>query len=316
VAKVKVDTTGVETDQGVVKPGLYTVKIKEARIGEAKSSGEAQLAVIYEIQGGDFDKRVLFDYINLENDTMKFRLAAFQDALGIPRKGTLDTDEIEGKKVKVRTIVQKSEEYGDQARIRNVMSAKTGSSSEEDLDDDADDGEDEEEVDYEEMDLDELKEELEAREIEPEGKLTKKKAIKLLEEDDEAEEDESDDDDDDDDEAEADSDDESEDEDEDDDEEDDDDEDDEEADYSEMDLGELKEAAKEKKIKTKGLKKKDLIKALEAADEEEEQDYDEMDLKELKDECKERGLKTTGKKADLVKRLEKDDKTGPDGEPF
>ncbi len=314
MAKIKVDTTGVEVNPPAVKPGLYQVKIKEIEAREAKSSGQKQLAVIYEISGGDFDGRVLFDYIPLEDDSMAFRLAAFQDALGLKRKGEIDTDKIVGKKLAVRTVVQKSEEYGEQARVRNVLPAKGAATSDEDLDDDGDD--DEEEVDYEEMSLKELKEEIEARELEIDGKETKKKLIAALEENDEEEEDDTDDEDDDSDEAEADDDDESEDDDEDEDESDEDDEDDEEEDYGEMDLAELKAAAKEKKLKVKGLKKKELIKALEAADEEEEQDYDEMDLDELKNECKERGLKATGKKAQLIARLEKDDKTGSDGEPF
>lgn len=311
VPKIKVDTTGVETEQGAVKPGLYPVKIKDVELKEAKSSGNEMLALIYEIQGGDHDGRVLYDYIVLD-DASAFRLAALQDALGLKRKTELDTDKLVGKKLQVRTVVQKSDEYGEQARVRNLLPAKGAAQTDEDLDDD---GDDDDEVDYEEMDLAELKEELEAREIELEGKVTKKKAIKALEEDDEESEDDEDEDDED---AEDESEDEDADDDSDDDEDDDDDdeEEDEEQDYSEMDLGELKEAAKEKKIKSKGLKKKELVKALEEADEEDEQDYSEMDLQELKDECKERGLKTAGKKKDLIERLEKDDGEGEDGEPF
>jgi hypothetical protein len=318
VAKVKVDTTGVETAPSAVKPGLYTVKIKECELRESKA-GNPQIAIIMEISGGEFDGRVLFDYIPVDDDSMAWKLASFQDALGINRKATIDTDKIVGKKFKVRTVVQKSEEYGEQARVRNMLALNEKGQSE-DLDDDDDD----EDVDYEEMSLDELKEEIEAREIEVSGKATKKKLIKLLEENDEKEEDDSDDEDDGDDEAEADDDDESEDGEEDDDDSDDD-EDDEDEDYDEMDLAELKKEVKSRKLEVSGKQtKKKLIAALEEDDEEDdddddeedEQDYEEMDLDELKNECKERGLKATGKKAQIIKRLEKDDAEGEDGEPF
>lgn len=317
MAKIKVDTTGVEVSPSAVKPGLYPVKIKEIEAKEAKSSGNMQLAVIYEISGGEFDGRVLFDYIPLNDDSMAFRLAAFQDALGLKRKGEIDTDKLVGKKLQVRTVVQKSEEYGEQARVRNVLPPKSAGKAEDDLDEDDDD---DDEVDYEEMDLAELKEEVKARELEVDGKQTKKKLIAALEENDEEEEDDSDDDDDESDEAEADDDDESEDDDEesdDDEDEDEDDEDDEEEGYDDMDLPELKKLAKKRKVEVKGkVTKKKLVAALEEDDEADEQDYSEMDLDELKSECKERGLKTAGKKAQLITRLEKDDKTGDDGEPF
>lgn len=313
MAKIKVDTTGVEVNPPAVKPGLYQAKIKEAEAKPAKSSGNMQLAIIYEIVGGEFDGRVLFDYIPLDDDSMAFRLAAFQDALGMKRKGEIDTDKLVGKKIAIRTVVQKSEEYGEQARVRNVLPPK-GAAKADDIDED-DGDDDDEDVDYEEMTLEELKEELEARELEVEGKQTKKKLIAALEEHDEEEEDDADDDDDEDDEGEAEESDDDDDEDDEEDEEDDD-EDEEAEDYSEMDLAELKAAAKEKKLKTKGLKKKQIIELLEEEDEDEEPDYSEMDIDELKNEAKERGLKSTGKKDQLISRLEKDDKTGDDGEPF
>lgn len=322
MAKIKVDTTGVETEPEAIKPGLYPAKVKEVELTESQKDKSPMLKVLYEITGGQYDGRVLYDYIMLDNDAMMFRLAAFQDAIGLKRKGEIDTDKIVGKKLQIRTVVQKSEEYGEQARVRNILPPKGKGASDEDLDDE-DEDDDDDEVDYNDMTLDELVEELEAREIDVPKKPKKKALIRLLEENDE-EEAESEDDEDDEDEAEAESDaDGDEDDDEDDDESDEDEDEDEDEDYSEMDLAELKKEVKKRKLEVEGkATKKNLIAALEADDEEddededEEQDYDEMDLEELKDECKERGLKTAGKKAQLVKRLEKDDKTDDDGEPF
>jgi hypothetical protein len=296
--KIKVDTTGVETQATAVKPGLYSVKVKDAE-GKESGKGKPMLAVIFEIQGGEFDGRALYDYIPLDDDSMMWKLASFQDAMGLKRKATIDTDDLIDKKCQVRTVVQKSEEYGEQARIRNILGPKGAKQTDEDLGDD-DDDDDDDEVDYSELSLKELKAEIKERELEPD-KTTKKALIEALEADDEEDDDDSDDDDDD---------------------------DEDEQDYEEMTLKELKDEIEERELEIEGkATKAKLIEALEENDDEDEDededdddddevDYEEYSLKELKDELKERSLKTAGKKDVLVARLEKDDKAGSDGEPF
>jgi hypothetical protein len=271
--------------------------------------------VVFVIKGGDFDGRKLWHYILPEQ--AEFRMREFTDALEVPPKGVIDTDKLVGTVLQIRTVVQKSEEYGEQARVKNVLPPAEGTS-------DAADGE---EPPYEEWETTELAEEAEARELKITGRKTKQKLIAALEADDEAADDTGA-------SGEAGAEEEEE---------------DEEGDGEELtraDLAEMDRDGLRALIKEEGLKEQAGVKVLktdsdddlrekiatameipedeeeseEESDEEEEEeddeaaDYSTWDIADLKAELKERGLKPDGRKSILVKRLEQDDTSGSD--PF
>lgn len=313
--KIKYNVKGVEAggDLVPVKPGLYKAKIVECSERTSRNGNE-MLEVVFEIiEKGEFKGRKLWYYVITDDEAMAFRFREFLEATGIvdPKKpktetGTFEAEGTVGTEVQVR--VRSGRDHDDNPRGEVAKMLKLSA----DAEDDDDDGEDE--ADWDEMDLDELRSEVEdyegdAAEIIKEAKAGKSKAKKeaalraWLEEN--ATEDEDGDEDDDDDEDGED-----------------------EQDYSEMSLSELKETAEERGVEVEGkATKAKLVAALEEDDEEEGDDEDDEDgdeegedyssweIQDLKDELKKRKLPTKGKKSVLAARLEKDDEEG-DGDPF
>jgi len=109
--------------------------------------------------------------------------------------------------------------------------------------------------------------------------------------------------------------------------------DEDEVDLDELDRAELKKLIKDEELGikvTKSMSDDDVRKAIAEAmggdededegeddeDDEEDVDYNDLDLDALKATCKERGLSVKGSKKILVARLEKDDESSDDGDPF
>lgn len=277
--------SGVDPDSGqgeAPKPGLYDGKVVEVEHGPSQK-GNPMFTIKLEITKGDHAGFNLWHYV-MTDGSADFRLREMTDAFGLPPKGAIDTAKLLNKPVQIKVRNQNSEEFGRQAKVSNLL-APGG------------DADDEDDADYSEMSLSDLKEEVEDRGLEIKGKALKSKLIAALEADDESEEEEEEDGDDGD--------------------------DDEEADYSEMTLDELKEEAEDRGLELKGrATKAKLVKALEESDESEEddgdeddgdneeEDYTEWSIQDLKDECEARGLKTVGRKQVLIGRLEKSDEDG------
>jgi len=298
VAKIRYDVSDVESgERNYVqpKPGLYDAKVVEANARQ--TDGKNDIEVIVELTAkGEYQGARLWGYVHL-GEASRWKVRELTDAVGLPAKGTIDTDKLVGKKLKVK--VSASEWEGEyRARLQRFLSAS-----------DADDGDDAEEEegegegeDYSTWSLDDLKAEVEERGLEGNitGSKTKKKLIEVLEGDDngpasgEEEEEEE--------------------------EEEEDDAEDDAVDYSSMSLGELKEAASEAGLTVKGPKSK-YVTALEewaasgdAEDDDEaepeyEDDYDEWELEELTSEVSDRELKVTGRKTKekLIAALRADD---------
>lgn len=287
---IKYDVTDVEPNEGAYlqpQPGLYDAKIVE--LNPRNSDGKNDIEVIVEvITKGEFQGAKLWSYIN-QGEASRWKMREFTDALDLPAKGGFDTTKNIGKKVRIKVTAGSWEgEY--RARLQRFL--KPGDSV------DGDDGAASGDVGYDDWSDDDIKAELEEKELKVAGRWTREKAVALLEEADDGSGGGNDDD------AAAAS--EPEDE------------------YDEWSLDDLKAEAEEKGIlgNVPGRKTKEkLIEALRAAaggsgDDAAagEDDYDEWDIEELIQEAKDRdleipsGRKTTEK---MIALLREDDNADP-----
>jgi len=137
LAKIKYDVKGVERgrDFEQPKPGLYTVEIVEANA--RTEDGKNDIELVIQIIGSDFDGSRLWTYVGLGEST-QWKLAELTDALGLPEKGTIDTDKLLGKKMKVKV---NADTYNNEYRARAGRFAPLEASADEDVDaeDDPDD---------------------------------------------------------------------------------------------------------------------------------------------------------------------------------
>lgn len=162
MAKVKYDVSKVEAtgDFETPKPGVYTVKLIECSV--TKPEGKDQrIEAVYEIQGKEYKGSRIWDYINLESEASEWKVRQFTDALGLKPKGTLDTEKLVGKKLRVR-VVHDTYQGEPRAKAGRLLAPKDADPDESDPDDveaeEEEDGEDEEEeVDLDAMSRKELK---------------------------------------------------------------------------------------------------------------------------------------------------------------
>jgi hypothetical protein len=300
IARVKYDVRGVE-GKTLLPAGVYNAKVASADVTKPEGKDE-RIELVLEVVGDKTHKGAkLYEYINLESESAKWKLREFLEAVGLvgngkKEAGTLDTSKILGTVIGVKTFVRAADDargFDEQSRVRRMFASDSSNGAEaeaEDLDDDNED-----ESDYSEMDLAELKAELKERGLSTKGK--RPALITRLEEADEEDEDE---DEDDDTEGEG--------------------EEYEWDDIAELSRAELKELIVEEELDIKTPKKKDddairaeVAEALDIevpdADDEDEDDddYDEWDIDDLKEELGQRSLSQKGSKKLLVSRLRKDD---------
>lgn len=308
--RIKYDVRGVEGARKVLPGGVYNVKVAEATVAPAKSSGIDQLGVVLEVYGDkDHNGAKLFEYLPIDPDSaMKWKLREFLEAVGQVKDGkgeagTLDTNKLIGKKFGVKTFVRPADDakgFDEQARIRRMFpaDAATSKGTDEDL---LDDDDDEAEGDYDAMTPAELRAELRERGLSTKGK-TPVLISRLMEDDEEQDDDDEDDGDD-------------------------------EGltweDLLELDRKGLRDLNKEEELGVKFTKGKDddelraeVAGALDIdipededepeddnddEDEEDADDYDEWDDDDLKEELEQRSLSTKGSTKVLVRRLRADD---------
>jgi hypothetical protein len=327
VAKIKYNVKGVESggDMAPVKPGLYKAKIVECTERESRAGNE-MIEVVMEItEKGEFKGRKLWYYVITDDEAMAFRVREFLEATGIvdPKKpkteqGTFDPEGTVGTEVQVRVRSGKDQDDNPRGEVARMLKLDPDDAD----DDEDDDGDGEDEADWDAMDLDELRQEVEDYEGDPDevikdakakSKAKKEAALREWLEENATEDDGEDGDDDegDDDDGAT----------------DDDGDGDDEAPYTDWTNDELKEELTNREIELSGkFTKSKAVAALEEDDEEEGdeddegdddegEDYSSWEIQDLKDELKKRKLPTKGKKSVLVSRLEKDDESG-DGDPF
>lgn len=308
------DPNDVESGSNFVQhpaPTLVRVKITEADLGFVSSTGNKGIHLQFKILGSKPPKKgqqwaTLHHYLT-NTEAARWRFKELLEALGLPMKATLKESDLVGKVclAKLRAEDYEGEHQAKIARLMNLDDEEDLDEDElDDEDDDADEDDedsedednesDEEADDYNDWSLQQLRAELESRDLETTGR--KKALVERLETDDDETGPDADD------EEEA---------------------DDEDAvDYESMGIRELRAAAKEAGIATRGLDKDALIEALEEepdeepdedeAEPEEATDYSDWSLKDLRAEARERKIKTVGLDKDaLVEALAEDD-----GDPF
>lgn len=266
-------------------PGLYPAKIFSEEVGDSKA-GNPMLTLVFEIKTGEFKNSRLWHYIMLDGSA-DWRLREVTDALGFKAKGSLDTAKLVGGDVLLRITGQNSEEYGYQARVKNVLKA-AGEEEDESEDEEPDEEDGDDEAPYSEWTLTELREELAERELTIRGKTTKEKLVAALEANDEdlAGEDEEP--------------------------------EDEPEEEPEPEPATRGRRARRGAVQYVDPEPEDEGEEDESEEDEEDgeaEDYSEWDMEDLKAELQERGLRTVGKKSVLISRLERDDAEGDD-EPF
>lgn len=181
MAVIKYDLEDVESGGGEQpKPAVYTVKIAEVNDRRGQD-GKNDLEVIVDFFQDEGIARV-WSYLNF-GESSRWKMREFTDALGLKPKGSLNTDKLIGKKVNVKVT---PDQWGGEYRARIGRWLKPGT-VEEDGDGDGDAEPDTtssgNEEDYSDWTLEDLKDEIESRDLEmPSGRKTVEKLVAVLEE--------------------------------------------------------------------------------------------------------------------------------------
>ncbi len=149
MARLKFDVTGVDPagDFKVPKPGAYKAKIDVVE-HKPSSAGNPMLEVQYVISEGEYEGSRIWDYYPLH---VEWKWRRFLEAVGIVKdgkeKGELNTDNIVGKRVMIKTTIRPADEekgFPERANVNNVTPLK-GTVDEDEPDDAEDELDDEEE---------------------------------------------------------------------------------------------------------------------------------------------------------------------------
>lgn len=118
--------SGYEPTSGndVLPEGWYNVTSYSAEHKETKSGGEA-ISVQFKVLDGPHKDRVVFHNFNIKNASPRAQeigigqILTFCQEAGVQlvNKELNDVEDLCGHAVRVKVKIQKSEEYGDQARI-------------------------------------------------------------------------------------------------------------------------------------------------------------------------------------------------------
>lgn len=182
---IKYDVTDVPDSGGgeEVQPGMYAGKIVSVTHRTTKSNGDPanDLEVVVDV-GSEFKR--LWTYIGLG---VGWKMKEFTQAVDLPPKGDLTAAKLKGlanKKVNVKVVADTGLDGEYRGKVKNLFKPGEGGAVTEAA---SSSSGDHEQTDYSEWELDDLKAELEEREIAvPKGRATVAKLVALLEEDDAA----------------------------------------------------------------------------------------------------------------------------------
>ena len=189
MATVKYDVSNVEAGGGgePVQPGLYKGKINSVNVRDKKADGGAVGDLEITVSVGE-EYALLWTYIKLPTDpnyneaAHGWKLREFTDAMKLPAKGNLDTQKLIGKPVNVKVVADTNLDGEYRGRVKNLFAPGKVEEDGEDIPE-ADGDEPLTEAELKEWSNDDLKEELEAREIELTGRFSAQKAIAAIIED-------------------------------------------------------------------------------------------------------------------------------------
>jgi hypothetical protein len=124
---VPFDTEIEEGTLAVIPAGRYTAEITKATVGSLKSGKGQAVELVWEVKGGQYDGRVLFDRVILSHaseDAMRFGRQKFKDictATGATGQVT-DLSVLEGKPCSVYVKIEEDEtgQYEPKNRIGRV----------------------------------------------------------------------------------------------------------------------------------------------------------------------------------------------------
>jgi uncharacterized protein DUF669 len=111
----------------VIPPGRYTAEITKAVVGTLKSGKGQAVELVWEVKGGQYDGRMIFDRViitHTSEDAMKFGRQKFKDictAIGVSGQVT-DLSVLEGKPCSVWVKIEEdpSGQYEPKNRIGRV----------------------------------------------------------------------------------------------------------------------------------------------------------------------------------------------------
>lgn len=189
MATVKYDVSNVESGGGgeQPQPGLYKGKINSINVRDKKSDGTAVSDLEITVSVGE-EYGLLWTYIKLPTDANYneaahgWKLREFTDAMKLPPKGNLDTQKLIGKEVNVKVVADTNLEGEYRGRVKNLFAPGKIEEDGEDIPE----GDGEEpltEAELKEWSSEDLKEELDAREIQLTGRFSAAKAIAAILED-------------------------------------------------------------------------------------------------------------------------------------
>ena len=199
MAKIKYNVKGV--DRGGTfeqpKPGLYEMEIMEANPRLDGGKNDIELVLEVTKNNDSFAGSRVWSYVAL-GESSQWKLAELTDALGLPEDGTLDTDKLVGKKMKVKI---NSDQYNNEYRARagrfaplEAEASDDDPGADPDAGDDPDAGGSDEVITvdrngvelsndpayYDDWTTDELKEEIDNQSLEIEGRFSKAKVVQAL----------------------------------------------------------------------------------------------------------------------------------------
>lgn len=109
----------------VLPPNNYRVVITDSDLKETARGGQ-MLKLNLQVQGGEFNNRVVFDNINIvcpgsdiAERIGRERLSTICNIIGVSQ--LKDTSQLHGKPLMARIAIRKSDQYGDQNEVKGYM---------------------------------------------------------------------------------------------------------------------------------------------------------------------------------------------------
>ena len=185
---IKFDVSGSDPEKATrvfedPKPGAYKAKILECKSTKPRGK-DRRLEVVYEIVDKKYKGARLYEYINLELESVQWKMDQFLQAVGVAtttkRKGSFVPGKMKNKVVtlRVRAGMRNNDPEQYRAEVGGVFKVKEADEEEDEeldededeefSDEDEDEEEDEEEEDEEEEDEDEEEEDEDEEEDEEE----------------------------------------------------------------------------------------------------------------------------------------------------